>query len=315
MKTKILVTGSAGFIFSNFVRHVLKNYADYQIISIDKFNNKSSLNAIYRNKSHIVHIGDVADSRFVDLIFALEQPDYVIHGAAESSVSPEGANNLVRSNVQGTQSIIDACVKYKVKKLVYVSTSQVYGGSDVDIIYDESSSVSPKNVYSATKLSGEMLVAAASEEHGLNYNITRSCDCYGPKQPVTSFIPKIISKVIKNEKVLIHDDEMQIRDWIHVQDNCSAILKVLEDGYSSEIYNISSKQEFTNIEVFQEICNVLGRGYDLSEFIKDKDKHILSCSISNEKIKLLGWETSFKFKNGIAHTVGWYVNNSYFIKG
>jgi len=318
-KTKLLVTGGAGFIFSNFVRHVLKNYGDqYQVISVDRFSRKS-LNSIYRNKGHIVHIGDVADPHFIDMVFTLEQPDFVVHGAAESFVdhSIDEALKFVHSNVMGTQVIVDACVKHNIKKLIYISTDEVYGQltSEDDAPWDESATLAPRNPYSATKAAGEFLVTSAGNTHGLCYNITRSCNNYGPKQPVRNLIPVIINNILNEKPVPIYGQGMQVRDWIHVQDNCSAILHVLNHGVQGEIYNISAKQELKNIEVFQEICNVLGRGYNLSEFVKDRPGHDFRYSITNDKIKSLGWSPTFKFKNGIAHTVDWYVKNKNFMRG
>ncbi len=318
-KTKLLVTGGAGFIFSNFVRHVLKNYGDkYQIINVDRFSHKS-LNSIYRNKGHIVHIGDVADPHFIDMVFTLEQPDYVVHAAAESFVdlSIDKATSFVHSNVLGTQVIIDACVKHKVKKLLYVSTDEAYGHltSEEDKPWDETAVLAPRNPYAATKVAGELLVKAAANTHGLQYNITRSSNNYGPKQPVRNLIPVIVNNILNDKKVPIYGQGMQIRDWIHVQDNCSALLRVLEEAPNGEIYNVSSKQELKNIEVFQEICNLLGRGHDLIEFVKDRPGHDFRYSITNDKIKELGWFPTFKFKAGLAHTVEWYVKNKNFLRG
>jgi dTDP-glucose 4,6-dehydratase len=317
-KVKLLVTGSAGFIFSNFIRYVLKNHANYQIISVDRFSHKT-LNSIYRNKGHIVHIGDVTDPHFIDMVFTLEQPDYVIHGAAESFVdhSIDETQKIVHSNVIGTQVIVDACVKHKINKLIYVSTDEVYGHltSDTDPSWSEDAMLNPRNSYSATKAAGEMIVKAAANIYGLNYNITRSCNNYGPKQSVRNLIPVIISNILNNKDVPIYGQGMQIRDWIHVQDNCSAILNILENSSNEEIYNISSKQEFSNVEIFQEVCNTLGRGHNLLKFVKDRPGHDFRYSVTNDKIKKLGWNPSFKFKDGIVHTVNWYVNNSYFIRG
>jgi dTDP-glucose 4,6-dehydratase len=197
VKKKILCTGSGGFIFSNFVRYTLKNSSDYSIVSIDRCDDKNILNTIYSNKGHEFYIGDISDSHFVNIIFEIEKPDYVIHGAAKSFVddSISGAKDFVTSNVLGTQVIIDACLKYDVKKMLYISTDEVYGQlkSEDDVSWDESCDINPRNPYSATKASGELLVRTAGETHGLNYNITRSCNNYGPRQPRRNLIPVIIS--------------------------------------------------------------------------------------------------------------------------
>jgi dTDP-glucose 4,6-dehydratase len=317
-KKKILCTGSGGFIFSNFVRYALKNNSNYSIASIDRCDDKNILNTIYSNKGHEFYIGDISNSHFVNVIFEIEKPDYVIHGAAKSFVddSISGAGEFVNSNVLGTQVIIDACLKYNVKKMVYISTDEVYGQlkSEDEASWSESCDINPRNPYSATKASGELLVKAAGETHGLNYNITRSCNNYGPRQPRRNLIPVIISNIIEKKEVPIFGSGMQVRDWIHVQDNCQAILDVLEKGEDRNIYNISAKQEFTNVEVFQEVCNVLGGGYDLLKHVKDRPGHDFRYSINNDKIKDLGWAPTFKFKEGINHTVNWYKNNLWFVK-
>jgi dTDP-glucose 4,6-dehydratase len=284
-KIKLLCTGSAGFIFSNFIRYALKNSADYQIISVDKFSTKS-LNSIYRNKSHIVHIGDVTDPHFIDMIFTLEQPDYVIHGAAELY----DPSLMTYSNIIGTKVIIDACLKHKVKKLIYTST------------YEDST----YNLYSATKAAGELLIQTS----GLVYNILRPCENYGPKQQISNFIPSIIANILHNNEVVLNGKENQIRDLIHVQDTCSAILCILSNAKDNETYEISAKQEFTDIEIFQKICTILNRGNELLSLSNSIEHGVFNKS--NNKLKELGWFPQFKLREGLEHTVMWYVNNSWY---
>lgn len=310
---KLLCTGAGGFVFSNFVRNIRKNQHGYSIVSIDKCTQPNVLNTIYANKGCPLYIGDVADPHFVDIIFQIEKPDFVIHGAAESFGE---ARNFVHSNVMGTQIIVEACVKHKVKKLVYVSANQVYGvlGSN-DVPWSEVSPLNPRNSYSATKAAGEFLVQAAANTYGLNYNIVRPCNNYGPRQSKRNLIPTIVANILHNTEVPIYGQGAQIRDWIHVQDNCNAILNILEKAPVGETYNISAKQEFSNIEVFHEVCNVLGRGHDSVSFVEDKPGHDFRYSLTNDKIRELGWEPSFKFKDGLAHAVRWYEKNQWFIKG
>lgn len=322
-KTKLIVTGSGGFILSNFVRHVLKDNSKYEIISIDNCKNKSVLNTIYSNKGHKLHVGDVADSHFIDVIFELEKPDYVIHGAACSFVdhSLQDPNEFVRSNVLGTQVIINACLKHKVKKLVQVSTDEVYGHliSEKDASWKEDAPLNPRNAYSATKASAELLVRAAGETHGLKYNITRSCNNYGPRQPRRNLIPVIIANILDGKSVPIYGKGEQIRDWIHVQDHCSALLHVLENAPDNETYNVASNQEFSNIEVFHEICNAFKTHYNvdahnLLTFVKDRPGHDFRYSVDSTKLKQLGWSPTWKFKDGIVQTLHWYNQNKWFIK-
>jgi dTDP-glucose 4,6-dehydratase len=318
-KTKLLVTGSGGFIFSNFVRYVLKNSKSYEIVSIDKCLLPQTINTLYSNKSHKFYIGDIADKHFVNTIFEIERPDFVINGAASSFVDDaiKDATDFIYNNIMGTQVIIDACLKWKVNKLLQISTDETLGQLTDENApsWTEDAPLNPRNAYSASKASAELLVRAASETHGLKYNITRSCNNYGPRQPRRNLIPVIIANIIEKKPVPIYGQGMQIRDWIHVQDNCSAILKVLESAPDNETYNISAKQEFTNIEVFHEITKAMGQGYDLLTFVEDRKGHDFRYSIDNKKILELGWKPEWKFKSeGIQHTVDWMTANYWWLE-
>lgn len=315
MKKHILVTGSGGFIFSNFIRRTLfKNSDKYSFASIDACKSSNVLNNIYVNKGHRLYIGNICDRHFVNTVFELERPDIVINGAAQTFIddSIASVDDFVMSNVLGTQVLIDACLKWNVDKFVHASTDEVYGKGESS--FKEDSPLDPKNIYSATKASAEMLITAANKTHGLKYNITRSSNNYGPRQQAIGFIPKIISKIIKKEKVPIFGDGMQMREWIYVDDNCSGIMSVIENGKQNEIYNISSGHEYYNIEVFQEICNIMGQGHDLVEFVKDVPGHDFRYSIDSSKLRSLGWKPTYKFKQGLKNTVDWYINNQWWFK-
>lgn len=322
-KQKILITGSCGFIFGNFLRKIIylsgkspEKYP-YSVISLDKVNT-NTINSMYWNKNHIFYIADIVDQHIVDTIFKFENPDIVIHGAAETFVdySLTNPNKFIESNVLGTQTIINACLKHGVKKLIYVSTDEVYGHltNESDKPWDESSPLNPRNPYSASKAAGEMLVKAANQSHGLIYNITRSSNNYGPRQTSEKLIPKAIKCILNNEKIPIYGEGKQIRDWTHVFDNCSAIMKILKDGLPNEIYNISANQEFSNVETIHEICKVMNEGYDLISFVNERPGHDFRYAIDTTKIKELGWKPSFKFKDGIKDTVQWYQDNKWFLK-
>lgn len=323
MKTKILVTGSCGFIFSNFIRYVRKNHSNYEIVSIDAIKDQKLLNTIYANRGHTFYMGDITDNHFVENVMAIERPDIVIHGAAESFVdkSISAPQEFIKSNVLGTQVMIDASLKNNIKRFVYISTDEVMGHlpNDSDPSWTEESPVNPRNTYSATKAAGELLVKAAHETHGLIYNITRSCNNYGPRQPRRNLIPVIIGNILDKKPVPIYGQGMQIRDWLHVQDNCKAILTIIEKGKENEIYNISANQEYRNIEVFHEICNILKEeynieGYNLLKFVEDRKGHDFRYSVDSSKLKQLGWSPEFKFKDGIKHTINWYYNNQWYLR-
>ena len=317
-KIKILCTGSCGFIFSNFVRRVLfHNNDEYVIVSVDKVLLDKGINNIYGNKSHTMHIGDIADRHFMDTIFQLEKPDIVINGAAESFVdsSITDATPFVHSNILGTQVIIDMCLKHNVNKLIQISTDEVLGQlNEDDESWTEESPLNPRNPYSASKASAELMVQAANKTHGLKYNITRSCNNYGPRQPNRNLIPKIVYNIVNGLTVPIFDKGQQLREWIHVTDHCDAILHIIKNGNDNEIYNISSGHEFSNIEVFHEICNIIGRGNELLKFVSDRPGHDFRYSLNSTKLRELGWAPKIKFKDGLKTCVSWYQKNLWYLR-
>ena len=322
---KVLVTGTCGFIFGNFIRKAIydqaqKKFQDrqYTFTSIDRVTD-NAVNSMYWNKNHVFHPGDLRDAHVTDVIFQYEKPDIVIHGAAETFVdtSLKDPNSFVTSNVLGTQNVINSCLRHKVEKLIYISTDEVYGHltSERDPAWTEDAPMAPRNPYSATKAAGELLVRAAHTTHGLIYNITRSSNCYGPRQLPEKLIPKAIKCVLEGQKIPIYGQGLQMRDWTYVADNCSALMTILDKGKPNEIYNISANQEFTNIETIQSVCNALGRGHELIDFIEDpRPGHDFRYSINTSKIRELGWKPSFKFKDGLKETVQWYTDNQWFLK-
>jgi dTDP-glucose 4,6-dehydratase len=314
---KVLITGSCGFIFGNFLRKAVYEKQPYQLVSVDRVGGKA-VNSMYWNKNHIFHIADIKDQHVMDTIFQFEQPDIVIHGAAETSIDnlPD-PNSFISSNVLGTQVIINCCIKHKVEKLIYVSTDEVYGQltGETDPSWKETAEINPRNSYAATKAAGELLVKAAHQTHGLIYNITRSSNNYGPRQTPEKLIPKIIKCISQGDKIPIYGQGLEIRDWTHVYDNCAGLMTVLSKGAPNETYNIGANQELTNIEVAQKICNIMGKGHELMSFIPDpRLSHDFRYSSDSSKIRELGWKPNFKFKDGIVNTVEWYMSNQWFLK-
>lgn len=322
---KILISGSAGFIFGNFIRKAIygenkKNPQDklYNFASVDRVNHNHNT-AIYKNKNHSFHVADIRDAHVLDVIIDFERPDIVIHGAAETFVdtSLKDPNVFITTNILGTQNIINSCLKHRVEKLIYISTDEIYGqlNNESDSSWTEDSPMAPRNPYAASKAAGELLIKAAHHTHGLTYNITRSSNCYGPWQLPEKLIPKAIKYILNKEKIPIYGEGKQIRDWTFVGDNCSAILTILEKGTSNEIYNISANQELTNLETIQKICNTMGQGHSLIDFIKDpRPGHDFRYSLNCDKIKKLGWKPTYTFKDGIIPTVQWYLDNQWFLK-
>lgn len=314
---KVLITGTCGFIFSNFIRRAIFEKQPYNFVSIDKVSGNA--NMLYSHKNHTFHLADLRDNHIIDKIFQYERPDIVIHGAAESFVdySLSDPNAFVTSNVLGTQVVINACLKHNVERLIYVSTDEVYGQltSENDKAWTEEAPLDPRNPYSASKAAGELMVKAANQSHGLIYNITRSSNNYGPRQTAEKLIPKAIKCILNGDKIPLYGKGLQIRDWTHVFDNCAAILAVLNNGKPNETYNISANQELPNVDVIQKICNAMGKGHELISFVEDPRKgHDFRYSVDSSKIKALGWKPSFKFKEGIVETVEWYKMNQWMLK-
>ncbi len=317
MNKKLLITGTGGFILGNFIRKAIYEKQPYQFVSLDRINS-NNVNSLYWNKSHTFHIADLRDQHVIDTIFKFEKPDIVIHGAAETFVdaSLSDPNVFMTSNVLGTQTIINACIKNNVERLIYISTDEVYGHltDENDNPWTEEAPLNPRNPYSASKAAGELLVKAAHQTHGLTYNITRSSNNYGPRQTSEKLIPKVIKCILNNQPIPIYGKGLQIRDWTHVFDNCSGLMTVLNNGEPNQIYNIAANQEYTNIEVVQKICNVMESGHQLISFVNDRPGHDFRYSINTDKLSELGWKPAIKFKDGIRDTIQWYKNNQWFLK-
>lgn len=319
---KYFITGSCGFIGSNFVRKIynLKKESKNvnKICSIDKMEQNFTKNNYYINNYHSFYMGDITNSLLINNILELEKPDCIIHFAAESHVdkSIEDPSKFINSNILGTQVLINAALKYNIKKFIYISTDEVYGqlNSESDTPWTEDAIPNPRNPYSATKLSGEHLIKAAHETYGLNYLITRCCNNFGPRQSNKNFIPKIIKSIMLNEKMPIYGEGKQIREWIYVEDHCKAIAHLAESEIINETFNVSTGWEISNLEMFGTIANLMGKGHDLVEFVKDRPGHDFRYAISSAKIKNTGWKPSFDFSKSLERTIEWHLTNPWFLK-
>lgn len=319
-KIKVLCTGSGGGIINNLIRNSIFEKRQYDFVSIDKITKSSVLNNIYSNKNHTFYIGDIADDHFVNVIFEIEKPDIVIHGASEKS----NPNNFIHSNILGTQVLVNAAIKWNTKKFIHLSTYKVYGelGDKKDLSwvktegfpFREDAILNPSTQYAASKAAAEYIVKAASKSNGLNYIITRAANNYGQRQGKEKLIPKTIKSILDNQKIQIYGNGMNTRDWLHTFDYSSALVKILECGKMGETYNISSHQEFSNLEVVNEVCNTIGKGHNLIEFVADKVPHDFRMAADATKLRALGWAPDYKFKNAIKQTCEWFVNNSYCLK-
>jgi dTDP-glucose 4,6-dehydratase len=303
---KVLITGSGGFVFGNFIRQAFFSKLPYTISSIDRVRDSHIIHNIYVNADHSFHIADITDDHILHVIFEKERPDIVIHGAAETI----DEQLMISRNIFGTKNVVNECLKME-SKLIYVSTDRVYGdlGSEEAPLRQETDSLNPQGILAPTKAGGEAYVKGAA---GLDYNIIRLSNNYGPWQTVSGLIPYIIDGIFDQKQIEIYGTGYQTRDWTHVFDTCSAIFAIIENWVGGEIYNVTSKQEFSNLEVVQIVCNTLGKGHELVKHVeRDFDSRY---AMANDKIKALGWSPQFKFRDGIAQTCQWYLNNKYVLK-
>lgn len=317
IRKKVLITGGAGFIGGNFVQYMVNKYADYDITNLDLLTYAGELrkHSEIENKSnyHFVQ-ADIADRKTVMSLFEQAKFDYVVHFAAESHVDRSITDPavFVRTNVMGTQVLLDAARKIGVSKFVHVSTDEVYGELDFDptVFFTEETPLQPNSPYSASKASSDLLVRAYHETFGLPMNITRCSNNYGPYHFPEKLIPLTISKVMNEQKVPVYGDGKNIRDWLHVWDHCAAIDLVLHEGVSGEVYNVGGHNERTNLEVVKTIISTLGKSEDLIEFVTDRLGHDKRYAIDPTKLEKLGWKPTYTFETGIAQTIQWYIDNT-----
>lgn len=313
----ILVTGGAGFIGGNFVQYMTANYPNYHIYNLDLLTYAGDLTkhqAIEKDDNYsFVHI-DIADRQAVEALFKKVDFTYIVHFAAESHVDRSIAEPeiFIRTNVLGTQVLLEAAKRANIKKFVHVSTDEVYGELDFDptTFFTEETPLQPSSPYSASKASSDLLVRAYYETYGLPINITRCSNNYGPYHFPEKLIPLTISRVLNDQKVPVYGDGKNVRDWLHVQDHCSAIDLVMHSGEIGEVYNIGGHNEQKNLNVVKTIIRALGKSEDLIEFVEDRLGHDKRYAIDPTKIERLGWRPVYDFETGIAQTVKWFLENN-----
>lgn len=317
---KLLVTGGAGFIGSNFI-HLIIEKTDHEVINLDKLTyagNLLNLVSIESSPRYRFVKGDTAGLSTLKKIFGDNKIDAVVNFAAESHVdrSIKNAASFVRTNVLGTQNLLDAAGRAKIKRFVHISTDEVYGSVDEnDAPLTENSPLHPNNPYSASKAAADYLCMAAFRTHHLPVIITRCTNNYGPYQFPEKFIPLTIMNLIADRQVPIYGTGQNIRDWIYVTDHCLAILSVLDKGKEGEIYNIAGNSEKHNIAVAKEIAGCLGKDETLLKFVKDRPGHDYRYSISSKKIEReLNWGPLNTFKEGLQKTIEWYKQNADWLK-
>ncbi|MCM3493401.1 dTDP-glucose 4,6-dehydratase [Paenibacillus lactis] len=311
---KLLVTGGAGFIGSNFVLYMLEQYPDYQIINVDALTyagNLENLKSIEDNPNHTFVKVDITDSKAIDELVG-QGVDVVVNFAAESHVDRSilEPDIFVKTNVLGTQVLLDAARKYSIKKFVQVSTDEVYGTLGETGLFSETTPLAPNSPYSASKAGGDLLVRAYHETFGLPVNITRCSNNYGPYQFPEKLIPLMISKALANESLPIYGDGLNVRDWLYVEDHCSAIDLVIHQGRNGEVYNIGGNNERTNMQIVKTILHELGKPESLITHVKDRPGHDRRYGIDPTKTMTeLGWKPKHSFETGIKETIQWYLDN------
>jgi dTDP-glucose 4,6-dehydratase len=309
MENKILITGGAGFIGSNFVHMMLKKHPEYKIVVLDNLSYAGRKENLQEVLDKIIFIkGDIRNK--ADVETAMKDCDEVVHFAALTHVDRsiiEGGD-FVQTDVFGTYNLLESAKKFNVKKFLYISTDEVYGSIKKGS-FKETDNLNPRNPYSASKAGAELLCKSYFETYGLPLLITRSSNNYGPRQYPEKLIPKTIIYTLLGKKIPVYGKGENVRDWIYVEDNCEAIDLVLQKGKFGEAYNIGGKQELQNIVIVKNILKSLNKNEEMIEFVKDRPGHDLRYSLDISKIEKLGWKSNVKFDEGIKKTVSWYKEN------
>jgi dTDP-glucose 4,6-dehydratase len=311
----LLVTGGAGFIGSNFIRYMLNKYTEYRVINLDKLTyagNLENLAGADKDPRYAFEKGDICDKARVQLCVMRYEIDVIINFAAESHVDRSilGAAEFVQTNIAGTNVLLEVSKELKIKKFLQVSTDEVYGSLGLAGLFTEETPLHPNSPYSASKASADMLALAYQHTFGLPVVLTRCSNNYGPYQFPEKLIPLMIANALDDKPLPVYGDGMNVRDWLHVKDHCSAIDEVLHRGRIGEVYNIGGNNEKPNIEIVKLILQNLGKPESLITYVKDRPGHDRRYAIDSSKIQLeLGWSPSYTFEQGIAETIIWYMNN------
>ncbi|MDQ1000811.1 dTDP-glucose 4,6-dehydratase [Neobacillus niacini] len=312
---KLLVTGGAGFIGSNFVRYMVNKYPEYQIVNLDLLTyagNLENLKDIENASNYKFVRGDISDREFINGLFQEENFNYVLNFAAESHVdrSITDPGIFVQTNIQGTLALLDAAKTFGVTKYLQVSTDEVYGTLGETGYFTEETPLAANSPYSASKAGADLLVRAYHETFGLPVNITRCSNNYGPFHFPEKLIPLMIINALHDKELPIYGDGLNIRDWLHVEDHCQAIDLVLHKGRNGEVYNVGGNNERTNIEIVKTILKHLNKPESLMKFVTDRPGHDRRYAIDATKLRTeLGWSPKYNFDTGIEQTINWYLNN------
>ena len=318
-KRTLLVTGGCGFIGSHFVRLVLRERPNWRVINVDKLTyagNEESAAGVAGagDATRCCFIkADIADAGAMAAVFQSEQINAVVNLAAESHVDRSLLDSapFLRTNVEGTRVLLDIAVRHGVERFLQVSTDEVYGSLDPDSApFTEESPLRPNSPYAASKASADLLVHAYHRSYGLPTLITRSGNNYGPYQFPEKFLPLFITNALDNQPLPLYGDGQNVRDWIHVEDHVSALLRVLEDGAQGEAYNVSAGEERANREMAEQLVDLLAKPRSLIRYVKDRPGHDRRYALDNTKMrKEIGWKAAITLEKGLRGTVEWYQNH------
>lgn len=308
---RVLVTGGAGFIGSNFVHHLL-NVTQDDVVTLDALTyagSRENIDSVLDHPRHEFVQGDIRDRNLVEQL--IDDVDAVVNFAAESHVdrSIESAEPFVSTNVQGTQTLLDASRDSDIERFVQVSTDEVYGEIQSGTFHEDDA-LNPRNPYAATKAGAELLAESYHTTHDVPVLITRSSNNFGPRQHPEKLIPKFLQQAERGESLPVYGDGSNIREWIYVSDNCRAIETVLRNGEVGESYNIGSGHELQNIEVIRKILAIVGASEDLIEFVEDRAGHDQRYALDTTKVEKLGWEPTISFEEGLERTASYYLNTA-----
>lgn len=317
MKT-VLVTGGAGFIGSNFVYHMLEKHPDYKIVCVDCLTyagNMSTLKKALENGNFVFYKTNICDRREIYGIFEKEKPDIVVNFAAESHVdrSIDNPEVFLKTNILGTQVMMDACRKFGNIRYHQVSTDEVYGDLPLDrpdLMFTEETPIHTSSPYSASKASADLLVSAYYRTYNLPVTISRCSNNYGPYHFPEKLIPLMVINALNDKQLPVYGEGLNVRDWLYVEDHCRAIDLIIHNGRIGEVYNVGGHNEMKNIDIVKLICDYLGKPYSLIAHVADRKGHDMRYAIDPTKIhNELGWLPETKFADGIKKTIDWYLNN------
>lgn len=311
----ILITGGAGFIGSNFIKFILKRYPNYKVVNVDKLTyagNLETLQAVEDHGNYHFVEGDIIDEQLVASVVEHNDISHIINFAAESHVdrSIKSPNLFVKTNVLGTQTLLEIAYRNNIQKFIQISTDEVYGSLGEIGYFSEESPLAPNNPYSASKAAADLMVAAYYKTYKMDVNITRCSNNYGPYHFPEKLIPLIITNAIENRSLRVYGDGLHVRDWLHVKDHCRAIDSVLHKGSPGEVYNIGGHNEQKNIEVVKQILKHLGKTSSLIKHVEDRIGHDRRYAIDPSKIEReLSWKPVYTFSEGLKETIEWYLDN------